>query len=198
MHNDLTWMRFQSCEGCTHNVKLATASWSFSADYQDFMLLKKVSGYSSVIVLITPSPSILARNRTNHLIVIRDSNSITLAVNGTNSGIWYDCDITGLSLAGIVSSPFNGAPTSDARFDYFSVTALPASVTATDALTCTLPPNHPSGWQSEGPPINRYREDGRTCPDGIRCCFLPGIHISGRFSKPVSFLATFPGDTNWS
>jgi hypothetical protein len=40
-------------------------------------------------------------------------------------GTWYDGTIGGLTGAGLVTNPYDGIPTSDARFDNFAMVTLP-------------------------------------------------------------------------
>ncbi|MEA3396025.1 MAG: hypothetical protein U9R05_01005, partial [Chloroflexota bacterium] len=60
----------------------------------------------------------------NHLKVTRNGDQITLYANGTTLGTWWDSGIIGLGGVGLISSPYIGSPTSDARFDNFNVVKL--------------------------------------------------------------------------
>ncbi len=63
----------------------------------------------------------------NHLKVIRDGDQITLEVNGVTLATVTDDKFSGMTGVGILTSPYRGEPTSDARYDNFSVMALPSS-----------------------------------------------------------------------
>ena len=63
----------------------------------------------------------------NHLKVIRDGDQITLEVNGETLATVTDDKFSGMTGVGILTSPYRGEPTSDARYDNFSVMALPSS-----------------------------------------------------------------------
>jgi hypothetical protein len=102
-----------------------------NTDYQDYRLLRfDGSGYYT-IVPITSSAAINSGTGTNHLKATRNGDSITLEVNGTVLGTWTDGNITGLTGVGILSAPYEGASTSDSRFDNFSVSGLPPTGTVT-------------------------------------------------------------------
>ena len=62
--------------------------------------------------------------------MVRNGAQITLEVNGTPLGTWSDGTIGGLTGAGLVSSPYNDIPSSDARFDNFSVVSSDGSPSA--------------------------------------------------------------------
>jgi hypothetical protein len=47
-----------------------------------------------------------------------------LAVNGTVLGTWSDNHLIGKTYTGILANPYSGYPTSDARFDNFSINSL--------------------------------------------------------------------------
>ena len=80
---------------------------------------------------VTGAPAINGGTASNHLKVTRYGTGITLEVNGTVLGTWYDGTIGGLTGAGLVTNPYNDTPVSDARFDNFSMSALPGSRSST-------------------------------------------------------------------
>jgi len=63
----------------------------------------------------------------NHLKVIRDGDQITLEVNGETLATVTDDKFSGMTGVGILTSPYRGEPTADARYDNFSVMGLPSS-----------------------------------------------------------------------
>jgi len=63
----------------------------------------------------------------NHLKVIRDGDQITLEVNGEMLATVTDDKFSGMTGVGILTSPYRGEPTADARYDNFSVMGLPSS-----------------------------------------------------------------------
>jgi predicted outer membrane repeat protein len=104
--------------------------FDINTDFQEFRLLRRHPGGFATIVPPTSMapPVIKGGNASNHLKVIRNGDSITLAINGTIVGDWSDGNITGLTGAGLVSGPYNSIPSSDARFDNFSMSYLPNAV----------------------------------------------------------------------
>ncbi len=104
-------------------------------DFRDYELLRlNADGSYTQIVPVTSSSAINPGTTSNHLKVTRNGSQITLAVNGTVLGTWSDSAIVGLTGMGLVSSPYDNNPSSDARFDNFSVTSLPGSSAATHRL----------------------------------------------------------------
>ena len=99
--------------------------FDINTDYRQFRLYKRDPGGFTTIVPITSSSAINGGTASNHLEVIRNGDQITLEVNGTVLGTWTDGNIAGLTFVGIISSPYFDIPTSDVRFDNFSVSVLP-------------------------------------------------------------------------
>lgn len=61
----------------------------------------------------------------NHLTLTRNGSQIALYCNGTFLGSWTDSTITGPTGMGVMTTSYHNGPMLDARFDNFSVTALP-------------------------------------------------------------------------
>jgi hypothetical protein len=95
-----------------------------NTDYQVYWLLRGDPSGWATLVDFTYSPAIHSGAASNHLKVTRNGSQITLEVNGTVLGTWYDSTISGLTGAGLASSPYDDAPVSDARLDNFRVTSL--------------------------------------------------------------------------
>jgi hypothetical protein len=112
--------------------------FDINTDFQEFRLLRWDTGGFTTIVPITASTAINSGTASNHLKVTRDGDQITLEVNGTVLGTWSDNTITGMTFVGIVSSPYDSNPTSDARFDNFSVNSLPGGGAGTQVLGGTV------------------------------------------------------------
>jgi len=110
-----------------------TSDWSqyylfdINTDYEQFRLLRRDASGFTVVVPITDTPAINSGAASNHLKVVRNGAQITLEVNGTALGTWFDGTIGGLTRAGLVTNPYSNSPTSDARFDNFAITSLPGS-----------------------------------------------------------------------
>ena len=101
--------------------------YSFEAgntDYQEFILFRYDPNGWSEIAPVTYTPAILPGAETNHLKASRNGDSITLEVNGTVLGTWYDSSITGFSFSGVTVSTYNDRENSEARFDNFKVSGL--------------------------------------------------------------------------
>lgn len=103
--------------------------FAINTDYGLFTLLHRdnSAGAWNSIVSPTNTNGINGGNATNHLKVIRQGSEITLIVNNTTLGVFYDSRATGLTGAGIVSMPYDDRPVSDARFDNFSIARLPGT-----------------------------------------------------------------------
>ncbi len=95
-----------------------------SPDYGEYALFRRAPGGFIVIQPFTPSIAIKHGGQNNHLKVSRSSTQITLEVNHVVLGTWFDAMITGSTSAGIYSNPYSALPTSDARFDNFSMATL--------------------------------------------------------------------------
>lgn len=104
--------------------------FDMNTDFQEFRVLRKYPGGFSEVVPITFSSAINGGTSKNHLKVTRDGNQITLEINGTVLGTWSDGTIKGSTFTGIVTSPYDDEPISDARFDNFALTTLPGSSAA--------------------------------------------------------------------
>ena len=109
-------------------------SFEVNTDYQEFILFRYDSNGWSEIASVTYSPAILPGAEMNHLKATRNGDSITLEVNGTFLGTWYDSSITGFSFSGVTVSTYNNRENSEARFDNFKVTGLgsDSTLSATD------------------------------------------------------------------
>ena len=101
--------------------------FDINTDYRKFDLVRRDAGGFTQIVGPTYSAAINGGTASNHLKVTRNGDQITLEVNGTVLGTWSDGTIGGRTGAGLVTNPYSGNPTSDARFDNFSMASLPGS-----------------------------------------------------------------------
>ena len=101
--------------------------FDMNTDYQQFRLLRRDLGGFVTVVPITYAAAINGGTALNHLKVTRNGTEITLEVNGTVLGTWYDGTIGGFTGAGLVTNPYPDIPVSDARFDNFSMAGLPGS-----------------------------------------------------------------------
>ena len=97
-------------------------TFEVNTDYQDYSLYYFDGFNWNTIVPWTASPYINAGLASNHLKVIRNGNQISLEVNGNVLGTWDGGQISGPTYTAIMSDPYNGSPTSDARFDNYSIT----------------------------------------------------------------------------
>jgi len=100
-----------------------------------FRLYRRSPSGFAVIVPPTQSYAIRQGTESNHLRATRSGNAITLEVNGTVLGTWYDGQISGLSGVGLVASSSTTMAFSDARFDNFWVVGLPGGAGQAVALT---------------------------------------------------------------
>lgn len=98
--------------------------WDMNTDYQEYGLWRFDGNEYHTIVPITSSYDINSGNASNHLKVTRYGNKIELEVNGIGLYTWTDNNITGATYTAILSSPYEGYPTSDARFDNFSILSI--------------------------------------------------------------------------
>jgi hypothetical protein len=131
--------------------------FDMNTDYKQFRLLRGDSGGFTEVVPITDAPAINGGTASNHLKVTRDGDQITLEVNGTVLGTWTEGTIGGLTGAGLVTNPYGSIPTSDARFDNFSMTSLsgsaasapePSGVTAEERELSA-----PGAWRDPAPVV---------------------------------------------
>jgi len=109
--------------------------FDMNTDYRQFRLYRRDPTGFTLIVPPTPSSAINGGTASNHMKATRNGSSITLEVNGTVLGTWSDSAISGLTGAGLVSSPYSNNPISDARFDNFRVTDLVGAGAAAQGLT---------------------------------------------------------------
>jgi len=105
-----------------------------NTDYQVYWLLRSDPSGWVTLIDFTYSPAIHSGPASNHFKVTRNDSQITLEVNGTVLGTWYDSAIFGLTGAGLASSPYDDVPASDARFDNFRVTSLTSSMTQQSSI----------------------------------------------------------------
>lgn len=98
-----------------------------NTDYQQFRFYRRSSSGFSQIVAPTYASAINTGSSSNHLEVSRNGSQITLLINGSVLGTWYDSVITGKGGVGLVSSPYLDYPVSDARFDNFYIANLVSS-----------------------------------------------------------------------
>jgi uncharacterized repeat protein (TIGR01451 family) len=109
--------------------------FDMNTDFQLFRLLRIDPGGVATIVPVTSSSAIYPGTTINHIKATRNGTAITLEVNGTFLGNWYDAVVTGLTYAGLMSAPYIGSPTSDARFDNFRITGLPSTAAAISVMS---------------------------------------------------------------
>ncbi|MBN1811066.1 MAG: hypothetical protein JXA14_04445 [Anaerolineae bacterium] len=95
-----------------------------NTDYRRFRLYRRTPDGFTAIMPAAVSYSINPGTASNHLSVRRRGSEITLWVNGTQLGTWYDSAIIGPTGVGVMASPYSDVPTADARFDNFSVVTL--------------------------------------------------------------------------
>lgn len=104
--------------------------FDINTDYGMFRLYRRTPDGFTAIVLPTESSSIRRGTASNHLVVRRRGSGITLFVNGVQLGTWHDGVIGGPTGAGVMASPYDDAPTADARFDNFRVVEIRTGSTA--------------------------------------------------------------------
>jgi hypothetical protein len=97
-------------------------SFDVNTDYQQYGLWRNDGVEWYTIFPWTYTPYIYGGIASNHLKITRNGFQITLEINGMFLGTWTDANITGATYSGISVEPYSGFPTSDARFDNFSVT----------------------------------------------------------------------------
>jgi hypothetical protein len=120
--------------------------FEINTDYREYGLWRFDGNDWHTIVPITFSWAINGGTATNRLKVTRIGDQIRLEVNGVPLGTWIDGNITGISGVGIASSPYEGEPVSDARFDNFSVIKLNASALSM-GNTAEIPAPAPNAGQ---------------------------------------------------
>ena len=103
-----------------------------NTDFQMYQLLRRNSDGSFVEIVPRSSAAVInPGSATNHLKVTRNGQQIILTVNNTILlTLASESSILGPTGVGLMSSSYNYNPTSDARFDNFSVISLPSSNTA--------------------------------------------------------------------
>lgn len=99
-------------------------SFEVNTDFQDYSLYYWDGLNWETIVPWTGSAYINPGTASNKLKVERDGSQLTLELNGNVLGTWAGGKITGPTYTAIMSSPYNGDPTSDARFDNFRVSPI--------------------------------------------------------------------------
>jgi hypothetical protein len=140
--------------------------FDINTDRQRFRLLHWGPGGWDSPVSARVSYLIKRGNATNHLKVSTHSSEITLAINGTIVHVLTDPRIIGITGAGIVSQPASDQPSSDARFDNFSMVqwspgAGPARG-STDAVELAVPERNRSGFMpSDGVPDWEFNSTGQ-------------------------------------
>jgi hypothetical protein len=112
--------------------------FDINTDYQQFRLLYRYGpGLFTEIVSPTYSPAIQPGLASNHMGVTRLGDQITLFVNGVELGSYWDYAITGAGGVGIISSPYDDRPKSDALFDNFSLAILYSTNTVAESPATT-------------------------------------------------------------
>ena len=111
--------------GITGNTPAEFYLFHVNTAYMEYELLRFDDGFN--IVPRSFSGAINAGTASNHLKVTRDGDQITLEVNGEVLGTVTDDKFGGMTGVGILTSPYRGESTSDARYDNFSVVSLPSS-----------------------------------------------------------------------
>jgi hypothetical protein len=133
-----------------------------SSDVRAYALLRREPSGFAVLQTLTESSAIVYETV---LRVTRQGSSITLAINGTALGTWYDGSINGLTWVGVYAAPYQDRPVCEARFDDFSVASLQSStISAMDAASAGQTSGLPSGWATvldRLPP--RERQFAGTC-----------------------------------
>jgi hypothetical protein len=92
-----------------------------------FRLLRRDAGGVTVLVPPTRSAAINGSPASSHLKATRNGDQITLEVNGTLLGTWFDGKIGGLTGTGLVTNPYYRTPDSAVLFDNFSMFSLPGA-----------------------------------------------------------------------
>jgi hypothetical protein len=118
--------------------------FDMNTDYQMYRLLRRDSAGFTVVAPAAATPAIHGGTATNHMTVVRQSNQISLAINGTVLFDQIDFPNTGLKYVGLVTAPYNDRPDADARFDNFQLirlttTAREAAFTGTEPGPVTPP-----------------------------------------------------------
>jgi uncharacterized repeat protein (TIGR01451 family) len=133
--------------------------YEVNPDLQTYRLRRRDSdGVIRTVIAATSSGAIQAGLASNHLKATRNGTQISLEVNGTLLTSVSEGTISGLTGAGLSARPYDNVLPGDARFDNFSVTALPGNVVL--ASVPTLPsdqeaPSESAGGHVPDPAANR-------------------------------------------
>ena len=99
-------------------------TFEVNTDSQDLRLYRyDASGWSPLGG--KGSPLINYGTAINHLKVIRKGSAITLEINGSDQGTWFDGTISGYTGVGLIVSSYSDVPNADARFDNFTLSCAP-------------------------------------------------------------------------
>jgi hypothetical protein len=109
-------------------------SFEVNSDYEQYTLYRYgPDGWTVIVpntyVYRTINPGAMA----NHLKATRDGDTITLEVNGTVLGTWFDDTITGSSGSGLIVSSYSDLSNAEARFDNYKVTGFGSAASASIA-----------------------------------------------------------------
>jgi hypothetical protein len=105
-----------------------------NTDAQDYGLWYFNGSEYIVLVPFSESEYVNPGNGSNHLKATKYKDQITLEINGFLLGTWTDYFLTGITYTAIISSPYDGIPYSDARFDNFSLTTYHADQLEEDPI----------------------------------------------------------------
>lgn len=120
-----------------------------NTDLQQYRIYRRTP--TGFVPIKTPSHSsdIHPGTASNHIQVIYTNGTIVVYINGSIQANWWDASRTDFGRVGVVSSPYMGTPSSDARFDNFRVVQVSPpgggarSADEADLLAC----------EPEGPPM---------------------------------------------
>lgn len=134
--------------------------FEINTDYQMYRLLRRDPDGFTVLVPITSGAGISWGTAVNRLKVTRSGSWIELRVNDQYLTELHDTSFSGLTNVGIVSSPYNDMPVSDARFDNFRVTRIANSAAAnTGPLPAAAPAAAPGDWGNSSRAVRFSLED---------------------------------------
>ena len=110
-------------------------TFEVNSDYEQYALYRYgPGGWTEIVpftyVYRTINPGVMG----NHLKVTRHGDTITLEVNGTVLGTWFDETITGASGSGLIVSSYSDLGDAEARFDNYRVTGLGSAASAVTAV----------------------------------------------------------------
>lgn len=103
-----------------------TQSYLFvvSSDYQEFALYYQgANGYEAIVNW--QYSALIHSNSSNHLMVTRSGDQITLGINGGVLGTWTDGRVSGSTSVGLFIIPYSSTPNADVRYDNFSIRLVP-------------------------------------------------------------------------